>query len=168
MLKTEERFALLKFERVIRIGDKTSKITPDLQCLISGWLNKARVLSVSLIIFGGAVSASASADTSPVFELKYRSETLAEGLKSPWSMIELGSGAWLVTERDGHVASVTAQGLTRHDLKLEEIYVAGQGGLLDIVKGPGFDKTGALYLSYAKGTKSANTLAVGSVEFDGA
>ncbi len=98
-------------------------------------------------------------------DLDYQLETIGTGLNSPWSMVEISEGEWLVTERDGHIVHISEQGQTRHDIGLKPLYVKSQGGLLDIIKGSDFAENGTLYLSYAKGDEDENRIAVASAQF---
>ncbi|WP_352289227.1 PQQ-dependent sugar dehydrogenase, partial [Psychrobacter sp. GW64-MNA-CIBAN-0177] len=59
---------------------------------------------------------------------QYSTKTLATHLQSPWSMVELPNGTWLITERDGHVVIVKNNVQSRVELNLTGLYVAGQGG----------------------------------------
>ena len=100
-------------------------------------------------------------------EESYSQTIVASELNSPWSMVSLPSGIWLITERDGHVVVIDSGEQTRINLGLDELFVAGQGGLLDIVLSPDFAQTGQIFVSYAQGNADANRLAVASLLFDG-
>ncbi len=104
---------------------------------------------------------------SPVLELEYAKTTLVNSLRLPWSMIDVNTDEWLVTERDGHIVHVTPEGSIRHHIPLDNLYVKSQGGLMDIIKGPDFDLNGTLYLSYSKGSQDTNHVTVGKVTFNG-
>lgn len=98
---------------------------------------------------------------------KYQINTIATGLNSPWSMVELPNRTWLITERDGHVVIVSEEGKTRTKLDLSGLYVAGQGGLLDIILAPDYAQSKTIYLSYAQGKLKANRLVIAKAKFDG-
>ncbi|MRI34225.1 glucose dehydrogenase [Endozoicomonas sp. OPT23] len=86
-----------------------------------------------------------------------RVSTVISGLQTPWSMAELPSGEFLVTERAGQLKLVRgdkAESITG----VPEVYFAGQGGLLDIKLHPNYQNNGWLYLSYAFGKRSKNAL----------
>lgn len=92
---------------------------------------------------------------------KYRVETVAEGLVSPWGLALLPGGDMLITERGGalrraHEGRLLPDGLTG----LPEVLVYGQGGLLDLALHPDFAANGLVYLSYVVGTEEDNHLAV--------
>lgn len=82
-------------------------------------------------------------------------------------MVQLPDSTWLVTERDGHVSIISAQGQTRVKLALDGLYVAGQGGLLDIALSPHFSQTKEILFSYAQGALRANRLVLAKAKFDG-
>jgi len=92
---------------------------------------------------------------------------LASGLNSPWSMVQLPSGLWLITERDGHIVVVDNSKQTRVRIELEGLYFAGQGGLLDIALTPDYTQSNEIILTYAQGELNANRLVVAKIRFDG-
>lgn len=127
-----------------------------------------------------ACACFAQADTWPLLKLEYEVSTLAEKLNSPWTMVPIVSGSnvgtdrgnhveeeWLVTERDGHIVHIVGDVMTRHKIELSDVYVASQGGLLDLIKAPDFERYGTMLLSYAQGNKHANRLVVGHIQFNG-
>lgn len=106
---------------------------------------------------------------------QYNVTELVSDLNSPWSMIPIdtdGSGMvdWLITERDGHIVHISSSGentVARHFLNINDLYVAGQGGLLDVITGPHFESSGQLFISFSQGNKANNSLAIGTVTYDG-
>nr|WP_231609335.1 PQQ-dependent sugar dehydrogenase [Pseudoalteromonas sp. SWXJ133] len=98
---------------------------------------------------------------------QYSTKTLATQLQSPWSMVELPNGTWLITERDGHVVIVKNNAQSRVKLNLTGLYVAGQGGLLDIVLSPDYNDSKEVIFTYAQGDASANRLVVAKATFNG-
>lgn len=101
------------------------------------------------------VIASAAAPRAPV---TYTVATLAEGLAFPWSVAFLPDGAMLVSERNGGLRRIDAQG--RLDPQpvagTPQTFAEGQGGLLEVALDPDFGKNGFLYLTYAAGSERAN------------
>ncbi len=76
--------------------------------------------------------------------------TLAQGLEHPWSMAFLPDGRILVTERSGRLRLVENGRLASQPISgLPNIISVGQGGLLDVVLHPDYQKTGWIYLSYS-------------------
>ena len=103
-----------------------------------------------------------------VAALDYEVETVAEGLAFPWSLAFLPGGDMLVTEREGRLRTIRGGRLDPAPVAgLPDIYVHGQGGLFDIVLDPDFTANRQVYLSYSRGTRSANHLAVGRARLDG-
>lgn len=99
---------------------------------------------------------------------QYTASTLATGLNSPWSMVKLPNNTWLITERDGHVAIIKNNQQTRVKINFEGLYVAGQGGLLDVVLSPNYSESKEIIFTYAQGELDANRLVIAKATFDGA
>ncbi|WP_164084643.1 PQQ-dependent sugar dehydrogenase [Alteromonas flava] len=89
-------------------------------------------------------------------------ETLNSELQQPWSLTELPSREWLVTLKAGQILMLDAQGkeLTRFTHMPKNLYVAGQGGLMDIKLHPNFALQPYVYISYAEGNEEGNRLAI--------
>jgi aldose sugar dehydrogenase len=107
-------------------------------------------------------SASAAAqETLPNTEFDGEIDVVASGLEHPWSLAFLPNGDLLVTERAGRLRLITEAGLQAEPVSgTPEAYVAGQGGLLDVVLHPEFATNGFVYLTYATGFRRANALAI--------
>jgi glucose/arabinose dehydrogenase len=104
----------------------------------------------------------------PANAAEYKIETVAEGLSHPWAIAFLPGGDMLVTERSGQLRRLSNGKLEAQGIgNLPELYVDGQGGLLDIVLDPEFSTNQMLYLSYASGISSANSTKVISARLDG-
>jgi len=92
----------------------------------------------------------------------YRIVTVAEGLVNPWSMAFLPNGDMLITERPGRLRIVRDGELLATPVEgLPDIYVRGQGGLLDVVPHPDFGSNSLVYISYSKpqgGTESTTAI----------
>ncbi|WP_448556631.1 PQQ-dependent sugar dehydrogenase [Thalassotalea montiporae] len=97
----------------------------------------------------------------------YKVTTIASDLKSPWSMVQLPNKTWLITERDGHVVIAKNGQQSRVKLALDGLYVAGQGGLLDVVLAPDFSVSKEVLFTYAQGKLNANRLVIAKAKFDG-
>lgn len=94
-------------------------------------------------------------------ELLFTVDEVVTGLAFPWSVAFLSEHQMLVTQRTGqlrhivnYVVSKPVQGLP------DDIYVQGQGGLLDVKLHPNYRENGWVYLSYSAGTDERNTLKV--------
>lgn len=91
---------------------------------------------------------------------KFRVISLVKGLEHPWSMAFLPDGQMLITEREGRLRRVgkNFQMDPQPIGGLPEIVAKGQGGLLDVVLHPDYEKNGWVYWSYsAPGTDGWGT-----------
>ena len=92
---------------------------------------------------------------------------VAGGLEVPWSLAFLPDGRMLVTERPGRMRIVSAAGrLSRPLAGLPKVHATGQGGLLDVVLGPGFATDGLIYFSYAEPVSRGARTAVARARLD--
>ncbi|MCV2882027.1 PQQ-dependent sugar dehydrogenase [Actibacterium sp. XHP0104] len=94
----------------------------------------------------------------------------AQGLAHPWGIAALPGGGFLVTERDGRLRHVGADGaVSAAILGVPEVVARGQGGLLDVALAPDFGSSRAIYLSYAKPVglgRSVTAVARGQLSHD--
>ncbi|MFF7861520.1 MULTISPECIES: PQQ-dependent sugar dehydrogenase [unclassified Pseudomonas] len=97
--------------------------------------------------------------TQAAAEQQFRSEegtltvsTVADGLRNPWALAFLPGGKdMLVSERVGNLRLVNAEGKVGPPISgVPKVWAEGQGGLLDVVLSPEFDKDRTVYLSYAE------------------
>ncbi|MFC6447108.1 PQQ-dependent sugar dehydrogenase [Shinella zoogloeoides] len=85
-------------------------------------------------------------------------ETLASGLRQPWSVEVLPDGGYLVSEKAGALRLVRGGKVSAPIGGTPEVATDGQGGLLDIALAPDFVKSRMLYLTYsARGDGGAGT-----------
>ncbi len=82
-------------------------------------------------------------------------EVVVPNLVIPWGFTFLPDGAMLITEKHGELLHFKAGKIIKVK-GLPEIYVRGQGGLMDIVLHPNFIENRWLYLSYASSTGEGN------------
>jgi glucose/arabinose dehydrogenase len=80
--------------------------------------------------------------------VNYTFETVADGIAIPWGMAWLPDGSMLVTEKSG-VLYHLKNGTKTEVKNVPEVYIRGQGGLLDIVLHPDYAKNGWIYITYA-------------------
>ncbi len=86
---------------------------------------------------------------------------VASGLVEPWGLALLPDGRWLVTERPGRLRIITAAGAVGEPVAgLPDVDARGQGGLLDVVIGPGFEQDRMIYWSYAEPREGGNATSV--------
>lgn len=105
---------------------------------------------------------------SPPYADEYSRSVVAEGLEYPWSLAFLPNGEMLVTEKVGRLRMIRDGELINYDVRgVPDVYLAGQGGLFDVVIDPAFDKNETIYLSFSKGTSGNNSLSVVRARLDG-
>ena len=86
---------------------------------------------------------------------------IATGLAAPWSLAFLPDGRMLVSERPGRLRLVSADGhLSTPIVGVPTVHAEGQGGLLDVILGPGFAQDGLIYFSFAQPTANGARTAV--------
>jgi glucose/arabinose dehydrogenase len=121
---------------------------------------KNQLLRIAFLLIVVSWTTIAAAQTIQSEKHAFRVVTLTRGLENPWSIAFLPDGRMLVTERAGRLRIVGK------DFKLDpkpveglpEIVASGQGGLLDVVLHPQYDKNGWIYWSYnAPGTDGWGT-----------
>jgi len=87
-------------------------------------------------------------------------EIVASGLQRPWGIALLPGGGYLVTERTGSLRHVSATGTISAPLRgLPDIFVQGQGGLLDVKVGPSFGEDRLIYWTYSKPVRGGSVTA---------
>ncbi len=77
-------------------------------------------------------------------------ETVIADFDAPWAMTFLPDQRMLVTEKDGRLLLVSADGKTRATIATLPADSAGQGALMDVVLAPEFAKTKHVYLSWSQ------------------
>jgi glucose/arabinose dehydrogenase len=93
--------------------------------------------------------------------------TVAGGLVNPWSLAFLPDGRMLVTERPGRMRVVTRDGQLSPPLKgVPEVWVSGQGGLLDVILDKSFADNRAIYFCYAERSFNGGRTAVARATLD--
>jgi glucose/arabinose dehydrogenase len=75
-------------------------------------------------------------------------EVIVPDLDIPWGFTSLPDGSMLITEKAGELIHFK-NGIKTTISGLPEIYLRGQGGLMDIVLHPNYNENGWIYLSYA-------------------
>ncbi|MCO5145737.1 MAG: PQQ-dependent sugar dehydrogenase [Aquamicrobium sp.] len=90
-----------------------------------------------------------------------RVETVVGDLSHPWAIAVLPDGGMLVTEREGRLRHVSADGALSAPLSgVPAVETAGQGGLLDVALDPDFAANRLVYLSFSEGGDGGNSTAV--------
>jgi aldose sugar dehydrogenase len=122
------------------------------------------------LLFAAAAPTVAQHEVERSAHHDYRIVTVVEGLEHPWAMAFLPDGDMLVTERPGRLRIVRDGVLLADPVAgLPAIRVGGQGGLLDVVAHPEFERNRLIYFSYSKPNAdgSAGTTAVARARFAG-
>lgn len=94
-------------------------------------------------------------------KLVFSIDTLATGLRHPWSMAFLPDGRILIAERPGNLL-IWENGNIREQpvAGLPEIWPNGQGGLLEVVLHPEFEQNHIIYLAFSKQINGAGNTAI--------
>ncbi len=91
---------------------------------------------------------------------------VASGLEHPWSLDFLPDGRMIVSERPGRLRVVSLSGRLSKPLEgVPKVFARGQGGLLDVVLSPDFEREPAVFLSYAEPIDGGARTAVARAEF---
>jgi glucose/arabinose dehydrogenase len=98
----------------------------------------------------------------------WRAGVVVDGLEHPWSIAWLPDGSALITERPGRLRLLRNGGLVSEPIAgLPPILSHGQGGLLDVVLHPDFERNRLVYVTFATGTPDANRTALARGRLDG-
>lgn len=120
-------------------------------------------LSLLFVLFIGQLQA-ATPDTAAS---DYLVTEVATSLHAPWAAVELPDKRWLITEMGGTLVTILPNGeMTRQTLALPDLYVNGQGGLLDIALMQDFSMSQRVMLSYATGSEECNALTVATASLN--
>ncbi len=99
-------------------------------------LSPAMLLGMMVLAIGPAQADDTRVERLTTLHHELRLERIASGLETPWAVVELPDGRYLISERAGRLALVNADGGISRLEKLPEVSDNGQGGLLDIVLHP--------------------------------
>jgi aldose sugar dehydrogenase len=95
-------------------------------------------------------------------------DTLVTGLKNPWSLAFMPNGDMLIAERDGEIRIVRNGIMLESTINgLPEIYVKGQGGLLELQLHPNYEENGWIYLAYSAPMEDGGNTAIMRARLDG-
>lgn len=88
-------------------------------------------------------------------------DKVAGGFNHPWGMTFLPDGSLLITERNGGLVKLSADGKNKTPITgLPEIDARGQGGLLDVILAKDFSSSKQLYFSFSEPGSGGNSTAV--------
>ncbi|HUG72831.1 MAG TPA: PQQ-dependent sugar dehydrogenase [Steroidobacteraceae bacterium] len=89
--------------------------------------------------------------------VKLNVQEVATGLAAPWAVELLPDGRFLVTEKQGNLRIVSADGTLSAPVSgVPQVAAGGQGGLLDVALDPAFATNRTIYLSYAEQREGGN------------
>jgi aldose sugar dehydrogenase len=98
----------------------------------------------------------------------YVVDTLATGLRAPWSVAFLPDGGMLVTEKYGGLRLYPRGSRAFREIQgVPASFQLEDGGLLDIAVDPQFAKNRLIYLSFLQGDSSANRTALFRARLEG-
>jgi glucose/arabinose dehydrogenase len=85
-------------------------------------------------------------------QIDYSYEVVVDGIDIPWGMAFINFEEMLVTEKSGILYHVK-NGKKTEITGLPQIYVRGQGGLLDVALHPNFSENNTIYMTLAANTE---------------
>ena len=137
------------------------------------FMSKNRVLrvtlAVALVLLAGAAPAQEVIPVDkPPLANGWQLDTVATGVPQGWGMAWLPDGRMLVTGKGGTLHMLN--GKTFQQVKMDplpNLFVGGQGGLLDIAVHPGDKTNPRIYMTMASGTDASNRTALVMGTFDG-
>ncbi len=111
---------------------------------------------------------NAASATGPGEETGIRVRTLLEWLQEPWGMDFLPDGRLLLTEKPGTLKVVTPETWRTTDVSgVPAVADEGQGGLMDVLVHPDFERNHWVYLSYAVAVEGGFTTRVSRARLRG-
>ncbi|PKO99276.1 MAG: hypothetical protein CVU03_02505 [Bacteroidetes bacterium HGW-Bacteroidetes-2] len=79
----------------------------------------------------------------------YTIKSFVSNINIPWGMTWLPDGSMLITEKSGDLIHFINDEKINITTTFDDLYVRGQGGLLDIELHPNYPENGWIYISYA-------------------
>jgi glucose/arabinose dehydrogenase len=126
--------------------------------LVTVTLSAATLLAGTFLLVSGTRGQNTSFESSAG---QLDVQTFASGLVNPWALAFLPDGKMLVTERPGRMRIVSAEGQLSPPLKnVPEVWVSGQGGLLDVITDKNFVQNRTIFFCYAERSGSGGRTAV--------
>ena len=98
----------------------------------------------------------------------YKVDVINHNLGKPWGISQLPDGNFLITEKSGYINLISKDGKSVTKITgLPKVDSRGQGGLLDIVIDPDFDKNQTIYWSFSEPYEKGNLTSVGKGVLNG-
>ncbi len=95
-------------------------------------------------------------------QTEYKVDVISHNLGKPWGIAQLPDGNFLITEKSGYINLVSNDGKSVTKITgLPKVDSRGQGGLLDIVTDPDFEKNQTVYWSFSEPFEKGNLTSVG-------
>ncbi|HOU39585.1 MAG TPA: PQQ-dependent sugar dehydrogenase, partial [Treponemataceae bacterium] len=91
---------------------------------------------------------------------------IVSGLQNPWAFEFLPSGEILITQREGTLVLIDGEQISTVT-GLPPISAGGQGGLLDILVDPDFEKNRTVYFTYATAGSGGRGTTAARAQLDG-
>jgi glucose/arabinose dehydrogenase len=120
-----------------------------------------------LSVFLAAPVLAQPADVMSSEKTKFKIETMAAGLENPWAIAFLPDGRKLITERPGKLRLLEKDGKLSEVPGVPEVAAVGQGGFLDVVLAPDFEKSRRIYFTFAEPRGIVNGTAVAHARLAG-
>jgi glucose/arabinose dehydrogenase len=99
----------------------------------------------------------------PATMAQIKQEVIATDLPQLWSLEFLPDGRMLVTVKEGAMRIIDGEGMAGPDIAgVPEVYVSGQGGLLDVALAPDFETSSHIFFSYSEPREGGNGTTVAS------
>ncbi|MFV0566894.1 MAG: PQQ-dependent sugar dehydrogenase [Flavobacteriaceae bacterium] len=106
------------------------------------------ILSLLFVLLSCAQQTDSKIEAQVPSPLNYSTQTVVPDIDIPWGLAFLPDGSLLITEKSGNLIHFN-NGLRTNIENLPEIYVRGQGGLMDVALHPDYANNGWIYFSYA-------------------
>lgn len=81
--------------------------------------------------------------------INYTLETVVSGIHIGWGMTWLPDGSMLITEKGGDLILFKNGKKQTVQTHIDDLFVRGQGGFLDVVVHPDYEKNGWIYFTYS-------------------
>lgn len=106
------------------------------------------LIAVLMTCVSCAQKAESEIKSEPPESINYTAEVVVSDINIPWGLTFLPDKSMLITEKYGELIHFK-EGIKTSITGLPEIYIRGQGGLLDIELHPDYETNGWIYISYA-------------------
>ncbi len=134
-------------------------------------MNRINLLFIAIFssLIACAQQIESSVKAKDATSVTYTVEDVVAELNIPWGMVFLPEGGMLITEKSGEIIHFK-DGVKTEIQGVPEVYVRGQGGLLDLELHPDYKNNGWIYFTFAssKGKGDGGFTAIMRAKLDGA